>query len=456
MRRESPIFFVLLTALSCQGQDISARLKTAYNKFENDSQMKHGIASLYVIDASTGNVVFDKNSQVGLAGASTQKIITAATAFEVLGKDFRFETRFGYDQGELYVFGAGDPTLGSWRYESTKDSTIFSEVADALQRKRVASVRRVVMTDDEEGVKRIPGGWIYEDIGNYYGAPAMHFNWHENQYDIKFIPGSKAGDPTRIDTNVTTHWKYLNNYCLTGAVGSGDNAYVYPLPGNVRYAIQGTVPAGPPSFTISAADYMPGLSFSTALQKYLNRKSMMKEVAEDAYYKPFSQRAYDNIILIHQSPSLDSIVYWFLRKSINLYGEALLHRLTPVVQLQAAADSGLSVIIEFWKQRGIEKEELNLYDGSGLSPLNRLTTHAQVEVLKFAKGRSWFPYYYDAIPEFNGMKMKSGTISDVKGFCGYQASKDGHQYIFSFLVNNYSGKTSGIVSKMYQVLDELK
>jgi D-alanyl-D-alanine carboxypeptidase/D-alanyl-D-alanine-endopeptidase (penicillin-binding protein 4) len=54
------------------------------------------------------------------------------------------------------------------------------------------------------------------------------------------------------------------------------------------------------------------------------------------------------------------------------------------------------------------------------------------------------------------MTMKSGTISDVKGFCGYHNAKDGREYIFSFLVNNYSGKTSGLVQKMYRVLDELK
>jgi D-alanyl-D-alanine carboxypeptidase/D-alanyl-D-alanine-endopeptidase (penicillin-binding protein 4) len=41
-----------------------------------------------VINAKTGDVVFDKNSQVGLAPASTQKIITAATAFDLLGKDY--------------------------------------------------------------------------------------------------------------------------------------------------------------------------------------------------------------------------------------------------------------------------------------------------------------------------------------------------------------------------------
>jgi D-alanyl-D-alanine carboxypeptidase/D-alanyl-D-alanine-endopeptidase (penicillin-binding protein 4) len=52
--------------------------------------------------------------------------------------------------------------------------------------------------------------------------------------------------------------------------------------------------------------------------------------------------------------------------------------------------------------------------------------------------------------------MKSGTIRDVKGFCGYQTAKDGKEYIFSFLVNNYNGLTSALVNKMYRVLDELK
>jgi D-alanyl-D-alanine carboxypeptidase/D-alanyl-D-alanine-endopeptidase (penicillin-binding protein 4) len=52
--------------------------------------------------------------------------------------------------------------------------------------------------------------------------------------------------------------------------------------------------------------------------------------------------------------------------------------------------------------------------------------------------------------------MKSGTISDVKGFCGYQTSKEGREFIFSFLVNNYGGRTGSMVNKMYRVLDELK
>ena len=121
-----------------------------------------------------------------------------------------------------------------------------------------------------------------------------------------------------------------------------------------------------------------------------------------------------------------------------------------------STDSGVAIIKDFWKQKSIDENELNICDGSGLSPLNRVTTHSQVEILKYAKTKDWFPYFYDALPEYNGMKMKSGTIRDVKAFCGYQTSKDGSEYIFSFIVNNYNGRTSDVVNKMYKVLDNLK
>ena len=55
-----------------------------------------------MIDAKSGEVIFDKNSQLGLAPASTQKIITSVTAFELLGKDYRYKTKLGYELGELY------------------------------------------------------------------------------------------------------------------------------------------------------------------------------------------------------------------------------------------------------------------------------------------------------------------------------------------------------------------
>ena len=162
------------------------------------------------------------------------------------------------------------------------------------------------------------------------------------------------------------------------------------------------------------------------------------------------------IFYTHYSPSLDSIIYWFNKKSINLYGEALIKTFAYEKQGFGSTDSGLAIVKKFWKEKGIDEDELNMYDGSGLSPLNRVTTHAQVEILKYATTKDWFHYFYNSLPLYNGMVMKSGTISDVKGFCGYHKAKDGKEYIFSFLVNNYRGKTSAVVNKMYKVLDALK
>jgi serine-type D-Ala-D-Ala carboxypeptidase/endopeptidase (penicillin-binding protein 4) len=48
-------------------QTINQHLQKAFQQFEKDAQLKYAISSLYVIDATTGKVVFDKNSRIGLA-----------------------------------------------------------------------------------------------------------------------------------------------------------------------------------------------------------------------------------------------------------------------------------------------------------------------------------------------------------------------------------------------------
>jgi len=79
-----------------------------------------------------------------------------------------------------------------------------------------------------------------------------------------------------------------------------------------------------------------------------------------------------------------------------------------------------------------------------------------VKALSFAKGRPWYNSFYHALPEINGMKMKSGSIGGAKSYAGYQVSKDGHEYIFAIIVNNYDGSSSRTVQKMFRTLDLLK
>ena len=115
-----------LTAFS---QTILQELDKAINQLQADSQCKHAVISLYVVDSKTGKVVFDKNADLGLAPASCQKIIASTAAFELLGKDYCFRTELLYSgtikdgilAGDLVIKGNGDPALGSWRWTETKD-----------------------------------------------------------------------------------------------------------------------------------------------------------------------------------------------------------------------------------------------------------------------------------------------------------------------------------------------
>jgi serine-type D-Ala-D-Ala carboxypeptidase/endopeptidase (penicillin-binding protein 4) len=447
----------LLVAVS-SAQTVTQKLQKAFQQFENDSQLKHAISSLYVIDVKTGQVVFDKNAQVGLAPASTQKIITSVTAFELLGKDYRYKTELGYNgrikdsilYGNINIIGSGDPTLGSWRWKSTDDNEVLKKWINEIKKLRISFVDgRINFSNPNFTHQSIPDGWIWQDIGNYYGTGTHSLNWKENQYELELRSENKIDGKVSILNN---GWQtpQINELKAAGK-GTGDNAYIY-----FDRSMKGTIPMGETKFVISGSSKDPYIELMHELISQ-TEGIIFFNIVKDDYTNEYTESLKGtHTIYTHYSPSLDSIIYWFNKKSINLYGEALIKTFAYEKQGFGSTDSGVAIVKKFWKDKGLDEDELNIYDGSGLSPLNRVTTHAQVEILKYAKTKDWFQYFYNSLPDYNGMRMKSGTISDVKGFCGYHKAKDGKEYIFSFLVNNYSGKTSGLVNKMYKVLDELK
>jgi serine-type D-Ala-D-Ala carboxypeptidase/endopeptidase (penicillin-binding protein 4) len=471
---------VLATSISFT-QPVQTALLTAVKKFETDNQMKHALYSLYVMDANTGKPVFEKNSQFGLATASCLKLVTSATAFEKLGKEFKYRTTIGYNgkikenvlEGDLYITGSGDPTLGSWRWPQTKEDKVLERLTGILKENKIKKITGKIFIDDCGALFHdvVPGGWTWEDIGNYYGAPARVFNWHENQYDVFYSTGAIRGEQAEIvKTEPVLPGVTLNNYVTANAKGSGDQTIIYLPPYATTGYITGTVPVLEKTFKASGAIPDPTAVFINILRNQLNQQGIVITDSIHSLLQYFSKNGYDGSkhpLLFSpkielgkiESPSLDSIVFWFMRRSINLYGEALLR--TSIADSTGNSDikkyePAIAELKTFWKAKGIEESALNIYDGSGLSPQNRVTTDALVKILQYARTRPWFSSYYNSFPEYNGMKLKSGTIGDVKGFAGYHKAKNGKEYIIAFLVNNYDGKSSDMVGKMYQVLDVLK
>jgi D-alanyl-D-alanine carboxypeptidase/D-alanyl-D-alanine-endopeptidase (penicillin-binding protein 4) len=470
MKKLPLLFFIFIQLSAGKAQTVAVKLANAIKKFEADPQMQHAIISLYVVDAKTGKPVYDHNAQIGLAAASTQKLFTSVASFELLGRQYRYKTVLGYDgkiengilNGNLHINGYGDPTLGSWRWNDTKEEAVFKKLLSALQKNNITKITgHVLLSDSVFSIQPLPGGWIWDDIGNYYGAACWAINWHENQYDVHIEPGKKEGDATRIVKTIPQlRSATLINQITTGSRGSGDNGYIYLPPYSQTGFTQGTIPLGNQPFVISGAFPNGPLQFGYELEQLLKKQN----IAVAGSFKTYAQRSADKaewpdmqqVLSTLLSPPLDSINYWFLRKSINLYGEALIKTIAYEKTGLGTTAKGIELVRNFWSDLGIDKGAINIMDGSGLSPQNRVTTHAEVRVLQYARARSWFTAFYDALPEYNGMKMKSGSIGGARAFAGYHTAKDGKQYTFSIIVNNYEGASGDIVKKMYGVLDLLK
>lgn len=470
------LFVGLIVSSLCFAQKNESRLATAFKNFEADSQFKHASISLYVVESKTGKIIFDKNSQLGLAPASCLKVVTSVSAFEMLGKDFRYITYIGkdhsmqdlakYDAGCLFIIAGGDPTLGSWRWGSTTDTIIFSKIAASLKKHKLTSFSENLIVEDYlYGFTALPEGWIWQDIGNYYGAACFGFNWRENQFDLVLNPGEKPGYPANINTIKPFLYDVrIKNGIYTGKSGSGDNAYIYSSPFSNTIITKGTVPFQKEPFTISGSMPNPSNVFKNDLLQYLAKNNIS--------FKGQSYSAIESVINntpVHKathiidsilSPPLDSMNYWFLKKSVNLYGEAFLKSLVKnrkgVDMGDNTYDTGINIIKNFWQGRGIEKSALNIIDGSGLSPANRVTTHALVTVMQYAKKQNWYSSFYNALPDQNGMRMKSGFIGGVRSYTGYIKSKSGTEYTFAFIINNYDGNPGTVREKMWKLLDILK
>ena len=456
------LFFFFTT--TTYAQSVSQKLEVAINKLQADSQCKHGTISLFVVESKAGKIIFDRNSQTGLAPASCQKVITATTAFKLLGKDYTYKTTLGYNgkidsgklNGNIYITGSGDPTLGSWRYESTNEKNVLTAFRKSIDSLGIKKIKHVLGDDRLWGTQRVPDGWIWQDIGNYYGAGASALNWRENQYDVILQSGEKIGERVnKIHVNPPyLPFIRLINELKAGAEGSGDNAYIYLAPDAEVGFMRGTIPVNEKSFTISGSMPDGGRLLASTIGQYYsadetteNNKYMRDKIG---WGKP------QVIFYTHTSPPLDSIMYWFLKKSINLYGEALIKTFGYEKTKVGTTDAGVKVIRDFWSEKGIEISSLKIIDGSGLSPANRVTANALVTVMRYAKDQYWFPSFYYDLPEINGIKMKDGYINGVRSYTGYLKNKEGVEYTFSFIINNFDGSASTVREKMWKVLDLLK
>ena len=454
------LFIALFISIVSLAQAPGAVLNRTFIELEKDPQLQHALIGFYVSDKA-GKIVFEKNADIGMAPASTLKILTSVSSFELLGKDYQFKTQIAIDGeiskdgvgGNLYFIGGGDPTLGSTRWASTRSNIIVQKIRKILADKKIKQIQGGIFIEEKHfSYPPLPQGWIWEDIGNYYGAGAWGLNWMENKYAVHLASATDIGKPASIVfTSPLSFSKQITNQIISAAKGTGDNAYLFSAPYSEKIFATGTIPAGESNFIIYGAMPEPGKVFLDDMQVALADIILKRPVVSKGF-----ESAISTVIGTVYSPPLDSINYWFLKESVNLFGEALINNIAFEKGKNASTAAGVDIVRNFWTKNGLEKSAIKIIDGSGLSPANRITPKALVHVLSFAKGRGWFNSFYHALPEMNGIKMKSGYIGGVRSYAGYVKSKSGEEYTFAFIINNFDGAASSVREKMYKVLNLLK
>lgn len=109
---ESGVISQSATASDLVSPTVSEVLKCSISQAEGAA----GILTLQaqVRSAVTGEVLFDRGSNIPGRNASVLKLFTAAAALETLGPDYKVATRVyvdALDKSILYLVGGGDPTL---------------------------------------------------------------------------------------------------------------------------------------------------------------------------------------------------------------------------------------------------------------------------------------------------------------------------------------------------------
>jgi serine-type D-Ala-D-Ala carboxypeptidase/endopeptidase (penicillin-binding protein 4) len=94
--------------------------------------LRNGITGLYVADARSGEPLFSVNSDDPLNPASNVKMVSTATALELLGPSFKYTTRLlgaepdsqGVLRGSVYLLGTWDPTLSAADMDSIAEQLV--------------------------------------------------------------------------------------------------------------------------------------------------------------------------------------------------------------------------------------------------------------------------------------------------------------------------------------------
>lgn len=463
------LLLLIVATPSLYAQDAFWR---AWEMFKKDPCFRTANISISIYNIDSGKEIVGYQSTRSMVPASTLKSITTGAALGILGPDFTFQTQIKYTgqigadgtlTGDIIIVGGGDPTLGfkrgnlSERYD--KEMAIW---ANAIRDAGIRSINGRIIADPsifESGT--VSPKWIYEDIGNYYGAGASGLNIHENKYNLVFKSGNKAGDPTHITATIPElKGVTFNNEVITGAPNSGDQAYIFCAPYSEYIFVRGSVPAKQSEFYINGAIPDPPKFAALSLHDKLIQMGINVSSGATTIYLAGMHYSDPQATTIHTTRSrpLSEIAKMGMHNSINIYMECMLKMMGKVKYNSGTEEAGIRAVRDFYAARRVDLTGLFMEDGCGLSPVNGISTRTYTQALAALTKEPWFPEYYATLSPMGGkgeIVAKSGYITRARGFVGYTKNKCGDRLAFAIIVNNYNCDKSAAKTKLIGVMTNI-
>jgi D-alanyl-D-alanine carboxypeptidase/D-alanyl-D-alanine-endopeptidase (penicillin-binding protein 4) len=442
-----------------------AQMPSALVNFLNKKNLAHASVGFKAIDLTTKRIVASCNESRSFTPASNLKLVTTATALECLGIRFSFGTTLFYDgfiqgntlNGNLYIRGGGDPTLGS-EFTSDDKENFLKEWLEAINRAGIQKIAgNIVVLDQLFGYEGIYPKWLWEDVGNYYAPGIYGISIFDNMYRV-YLQSSETGSATTILYMEPQVYDLQLTNDIKASDDKADNAWASGLPFANEMCLYGTIPSHQSSFAVKGAIPDPGLFLAHYFRDFLEKNGISTEGEATTYrLYPITPTSEKLLSTIH-SPDLASIVKVINVESNNQYAEHLYKALTVLDSID---------FWDFWKKKGLDSNALFMYDGSGLSPRDAVSVEFLIDLLDYMyKQSSNSDAFYQSLPvagregtvasflkntSLEGKaRLKSGSISNVQSYSGYIESK-GRKYTVSLIVNNFTGKRSELRKEIEQL-----
>lgn len=467
----------IIFGIWCYAGILSAQTPQPLKQLLKADYMKGASIGFIAKEVETGEILYAYDIDRELTPASILKTVTTATALEILGADYRYPTIIEYDgkiengvlNGNLYIKGSGDPSLGSAHLTADRanyrleHNTFIPQWIKAVKEAGIQKINGSVIADegifDTEGISP---KWLQEDIGNYYGAGSYGLNVFDNLFHLYLQTGEPGEQPTIIRKEPEIPLLKLHNYLVSAKV-STDSAFITGGPySNNRY-MYGIVPANRNPYILKGDIPDPPLFLATYFKDrlLLENISIENPVTTTRLLKGKNGSMGSNrkTLITTYSPPIQELVRITNERSHNLYADALfktvgLSYAPRPGEIISCFGKGVKIVQSFWKNKGIDPSQLNIYDGSGLAATDKVSASFMADMLCYMATRSNVSQFFiQSLPKAgeegtvrNFLKgtplqgnalLKSGGMSRVKSYAGY-ITKEGKQYAVVVIVNNYN------------------